>query len=74
VRVCQTHLQRNMTSAAALAALRAAARGCQLAAPSFSDEQAAQGLAITDELRAHFLPPASSAQVASPLLQLPAEL
>jgi len=58
----------------ALVALRAAARECQLAAPSFSDEQAAQGLAITDELRARFLPPATSAQPASPLLQLPAEL
>jgi len=30
-----------MAGAAALAALRAAARECQLAAPSFSDEQAA---------------------------------
>jgi len=63
-----------MAGIAALAALRAAAHECQLAAPSFSDEQAAQGLAITDELRAHFLPPPSSAQPASPLLQLPAEL
>ena len=43
-------------------------------APSFSDEQAAQGLAITDELLAHFLHPVVSAQAASPLLQLPAEL
>ena len=63
-----------MAGAAALAALRAAARECQLAVPSFSDEQAAQVLAITDELCAHFLPPAFSAQAASPLLQLPAEL
>jgi len=63
-----------MAGAAALTALRAAARECQLAAPSFSDEQAAQGLAITDELRAHFMPPASSAQADSRLLQLPAEL
>jgi len=63
-----------MAGAAALAALRAAAHECQLAAPSFSDEQAAHGLAITDELRAHFLLPATSAQAASPLLQLPAEL
>jgi hypothetical protein len=63
-----------MADDAALSALRAAARECQLAAPSFSDEQAAQGLAITDELRARFLPPASSAQAASLLLQLPAEL
>jgi len=60
-----------MAVAAALVALRAAARECQLAAPSFSDERTAQGLAITDELRAHFLPPA---QAASTLLQLPAEL
>jgi len=63
-----------MAGVAALAALRAAARECQLTAPSFSDEQTAQGLAITDALRAHFLPPASSAQAGSPLLQLPAEL
>ena len=63
-----------MAAAAALATLRAAARECQLAAPSFSDEQAAQGLAITDVLRAHFMPPAASTQAASRLLQLPAEL
>jgi len=67
-------LQRIMASTAALTALRAAARECRLAAPSFSDEQAAHGLAITDKLRACFLPPAASAQAASPLLQLPAEL
>ena len=64
----------NMAGVAALTALRAAARDCQLAAPSFSDEQTAQGLAITDELRAHLMPPASLAQAASLLLQLPAEL
>ena len=63
-----------MASAAALVALRAATCECQLAAPSFSDEQAAQGLAITDVLRACFLPPAASGQASSPLLQLPAEL
>jgi len=62
-----------MAGAAALACLRAA-RECQLAATSFSDDQAAQGLAITAELRAHFLPPTASTQAASPLLQLPAEL
>jgi len=62
----------NMAGDAALVALRAAAHECQLAAPSFSYEQAAQGLAITDELRAHFLPPAFSAQAPSTLLQLPA--
>jgi len=60
--------------AGAAAALRAAARECQLAAPSFSDEQAAQGLAISAMLRARFLPPAFSAQADSLLLQLPAEL
>jgi len=63
-----------MASAATLTALRAAARECQLAAPSFSDEQAAQGLAITDVLRACFLPEATWAQASSPLLRLPAEL
>ena len=63
-----------MDPAAALVALRAAARECQLAAPNFSDEQAAQGLAITAELRARFLPPDASAQAAAQLLQLPAEL
>jgi len=63
-----------MVGAAALAALRDAPRECQLAAPSFGAEQAAQGLAITDELRARFLPQTASAQASSPLLQLPAEL
>ena len=69
-----TPLQRNMVGAAALTALRDAALECQLVAPSFSDEQAAQGLSITAVLRAHFLPSAASAQAASPLLQLPSEL
>jgi len=46
-----------MAGAAALAALRAAAHKCRLAAPRFSDEQAVQGLAIVDELRARFRPP-----------------
>jgi len=63
---------RGMAGATSLAALRAAARECQLAAPSFTDEQAAQGLTITVGLRASFLPPSSSAQAAFPLLQLPA--
>jgi len=54
-----------MAGATALAALRAAARECQLAAPSFNDEQAAQGLAISDELRARFMRPASSASLAA---------
>jgi len=62
-----------MAGTAALAALRAAARACQLT-PSFTDEQAAQGLAVADELRTRFLPPSSSAQAVFPLLQLPAEL
>jgi len=63
-----------MAGVAALAALGAAARACQLATPSFTDEQAAQGLAIAYELRARFLPPDPVKQVASLLLQLPAEL
>ena len=68
----------NMSNIAAhaLVLLRAAARECQLAAPSFSDEQAAEGLAAIDELRAHFLPrPASSSWTqAALLLQLPLEI
>jgi len=63
-----------MAGVAALAALGAAARACQLATPSFTDEHAAQGLAIADELRARFLPPDPVKQAASLLLQLPAEL
>jgi len=60
----------------ALTALRAVAHECRLAAASFSDDQAAHGLAVADELRARFLPPdpSSAAQAASMLLQLPAEL
>jgi len=42
-----SQLQRNMAGAAALVALRAVAHECQLVAPSFSDEQASRGLAIT---------------------------
>jgi len=59
-----------------LAALRAAERESQLAAASFSDEQAAEGLAAIDELRAYLLPrPASSSsQAAALLLQLPFEI
>ena len=59
-----------------LAALRAAARECQLAAASFSDEQAAEGLTAIDELRAYLLPrPASSSsQAAALLMQLPFEI
>jgi len=62
------------------AALRAVATHCQLAASSFTDEQAAEGLAVTDMLRNLFLPPPATAASASQphLLQwlhlLPAEL
>ena len=48
-------------AAAFLRLLRALASECQLAATSFSDEQAAEGFAVTDELRAIFLPPPASA-------------
>jgi len=49
---------------------------CQLAAASFSDEQAAEGLAAIDELRAYLLPRpvSSSSQAAALLLQLPFEI
>jgi len=57
-----------------LAALRDVARECQLAARGLCDEQAAEGLAIAEELRALFLPPADSAPASSPLLRLPADL
>jgi len=63
-----------MAGVAALAALRTAAHECQLAAPSFIDEQTVQGLTVTDGLRARFLPPDPATQASSPLLQLPAEL
>jgi alpha-tubulin suppressor-like RCC1 family protein len=63
-----------MTGAEALAALLAAAHQCQPPASSFSDEQAAHGLILADALRASFLSPFQSAQAASRLLQLPAEL
>jgi len=45
---------------AALAALRAVATECQTLAAGFSDEEAAEGLAITEELRAVFQRPASA--------------
>jgi len=59
--------------------LRAAAMHCQLAAWSFTDEQAAEGLAVADRLRDIFLPPPAAASSAmqqpSTLLQLlPTEL
>jgi len=39
---------------------------CQVAAWSFTDEQAAEGLAVVDELRDLFLPPPASAALAVP--------
>jgi len=68
-------------AASMLAALRAMATHCQLAAWSFTDEQAAEGLAVVDGLRDLFLPPPAAAASAVPqphLLQrlqlLPTEL
>jgi len=56
---------------AVLAALRAVASECQALAAGFSDEEAAEGLAITVGLRALFQRPAStSAAVAGPAAQL----
>jgi len=56
---------------AALAALRAVASECQTLAAGFSDEEAAEGLAITVGLRALFQRPAStSAAVAGLAAQL----
>ena len=55
-----------MAAAALLAALRAVATHCQLAAWSFTDEQAAEGLAVVDGLRDIFLPPPSAAASAVP--------
>jgi len=70
-----------MAAASTLAALRAAATHCHVAAWSFTDEQAAEGLAIADGLRDLFLPPPAAASSAVPqphLLQwlqlLPTEL
>ena len=67
--------------AAQLATLRALALACQATATGFSDEQAAEGLAVTDELRAFFLArlASSAANLGNPaaatLLQdLPPEL
>jgi len=59
-----------------LASLRAAASACQYAAAHLSDEQAAEGLAAIDELRAYLLPRpvSSSSQAAALLLQLPFEI
>jgi len=52
-----------------LAALRAVVANCQVAAWSFNDENAAQAVAVADELCALFLPP-----LQSPLQLLPTEL
>jgi len=64
-----------------LAALRAVATHCHLAAWSFTDEQAAEGLAVIDRLRDLFPPPPAAVASVEPqphLLQwlqlLPAEL
>jgi len=57
---------------AALAALRAVATECQELAAGFSDGQAAEGMVITEELRAIFHRPATaSSYVAGPAAQLP---
>jgi len=68
-----------MAAESQLAALRAVTAACQAAVWSFSDEQAAEGLAFADNLRALFLPPpaaaSSAGQQSSTLLQLlPTEL
>jgi len=70
-----------MATASTLAALRDVATHCRIAAWSFSDEQAAEVLAVADVLRDIFLPPpaaASSAVLQPHLLQwlqlLPTEL
>jgi len=56
-----------MSAKSILEALRAVARECQAAAPSFSAEQAVQGLALADEIRAVFLPPTPASQAADAL-------
>jgi len=53
-----------MAAASILDALRAAAGHCQVAAWSFSDEQAAQVLTLADGLRALLLPPPAAASSA----------
>jgi len=62
--------------AAVLRLFHDVARECKAAAPSFSDEQSAQVLTVTDELRVLFLRPASAFSEQAPawLLQLPTEL
>ena len=64
--------------AATIAALRAVATHCHVAAWSFSDEQAAEVVAFADGLRDLFLPPPAAAysivQQLPPLQLLPTEL
>jgi len=70
-----------MAAACVLAALRTIATHCQIAAWSFTDEQAAEGLVVADRLRDLFLPPPGAASSAVPqshlihwLQLLPSEL
>ena len=59
---------------AALAALRAVAAECQALAASFTDWQAAEGLTITEDLRAFFQRPASTSAAVAGLAAQPPEL
>jgi len=59
---------------AALAVLRAVATECQTLAAGFSDEEAAEGLAITVGLRALFQRPASTSAAVAGLAVQPPEL
>jgi len=59
---------------AALAALRAVATECQSVAAGFSDEEAAEGVAITVGLRALFQRPASTSAAVAGLAAQPPEL
>jgi len=59
---------------AALAALRTVATECQALAASFTDGQAAEGLAITEELHAFFQRPASTSAAVVGLAAQPPEL
>jgi len=55
-----------MAATSTLAALRAVATHCHHAAWSFTDEQAAEGLAVADRLRDLFLPPPATPASAVP--------
>jgi len=55
-----------MAAASTLAALRAVATHCHVAAWSFTDEQAAEGLVVADRLRDLILPPPAAAASAVP--------